>query len=309
MTTEPAPPLEISFDSGGEICRAWHFPPQHDGMAKYLRIPCIVMGHGFGGTRDAGLPAYAQRFSAAGLHVIIFDYRHFGASDGEPRQLISIKKQLEDWRAAAAHARDMDGVDPSRVALWGSSFSGGHVIETAFHDRRVAAVIAQCPVLDGISVLRAYLRYAGIASGAELLRAAIKDKIQALLKRPPVMLPIVAKPGTPAFLSSPDSEPGYSAIAPAGWRNETMARIALEMPLYRPVQHIYDLTCPQLLQFCRRDVIAPPLKLDLSRQPRRSRSKDIVVDTYDCGHFDLYQGQWFERAIAGQIAFLQTVFS
>lgn len=307
MTTELTPPLEISFDSGGEICRAWHFPPQHDGMAKYLRIPCIVMGHGFGGTRDAGLPAYAQRFSAAGLHVIIFDYRHFGGSDGEPRQLISIKKQLEDWRAAAAFARDMEGVDPSRVALWGSSFSGGHVVETAFHDRRVAAVIAQCPVLDGISVLRAYMRYAGNASGVRLSIAALRDKYHSLIKHSPVMLPIVAPPGTLAFLSSADAEPGYRAIAPAGWRNETAARIALEMPFYRPIRHIYDLSCPQLLQFCNRDLIAPQPQIDLTRQARGRRN--IVVRTYDCGHFDLYQGQWFEQAIDGQIAFLQNVFA
>lgn len=307
MNTEPAPPLDVSFTSGGEICRAWHVPPQHDGMAKYLRIPCVVMGHGFGGTRDAGLMPYARRFAAEGMHVIIFDYRHFGASDGEPRQLVSIKKQLEDWAAAAAFARDSDGVDPSRVALWGTSFSAGHAVVTSFFDRRVAAIISQCPALDGLALIRAYLRNAGIISGIRLLWAGIQDQIAALLRRGPVMLPLAAKPGSLTFLSSPDSEPGIKAIAPADFRNEIAARIVLEVPFYRPIRRIYDLSCPQLHLICDRDVIAPPPKIELHKQPRGRRN--IVVRNYDCSHFDLYQGEWFEAAVGDQIAFLKAVFS
>lgn len=305
MTTEQAP-LEVSFESDGEVCRAWHFLPRNENLAKYRRSPCVVMGHGFGGTRDAGLAPYAQRFAAEGMHAVIFDYRHFGASDGEPRQLISIKKQLQDWSAAAAFAREIEGVDPSRVAIWGASFSGGHVVETAYHDRRVAAVIAQCPALDGISILKAYLRYAGARSGSRLLIAGIQDRIRELTRQPPMMLPITGAPGSRAILSSSDSEPGYKAIAPADWRNETPARIALRFPFYRPIKHIYDLACPQLQQHCLGDVIAPPPTLDLARQPRGRRN--IVVKTYDCGHFDLYRGAWFEKSVADQIAFLKAVF-
>jgi pimeloyl-ACP methyl ester carboxylesterase len=307
VTAEHAPPLEVSFESGGEVCRAWHFLPANASLAKYQRIPCVVMGHGFGGTREAGLAPYARRFADNGMHVVVFDYRHFGASDGEPRQLISIEKQLQDWAAAAAFARDMPGVDPSRVALWGSSFSGGHVIEAAYADRRVAAIISQCPALDGITILKAFLGYAGINAGVRLAVAGIRDKIQGLLKRTPIMLPIVGPPGSPAILSSIDSEPGYRAIAPADWRNETPARIVLAFPFYRPIKHVYDLTCPHLQQHCMRDVIAPPPTLDLTRQPRGRRN--IVVKTYDCGHFDLYQGAWFEKSVADQIAFLTSVFS
>ena len=74
------------------------------------------MAHGFGATRDAGLLPYGQRFARAGLHVLIFDYRYFGASAGEPRQLISIPAQLEDWGKALECARGLEGVDPARLA-------------------------------------------------------------------------------------------------------------------------------------------------------------------------------------------------
>lgn len=307
MNNEDAPPLEVAFESGGGICRAWHFLPQNESMAKYLRTPCIVMGHGFGGTRDAGLAPYARRFAAQGMHVVVFDYRHFGASGGEPRQLISIEKQLQDWAAAAAFAREMQGVDPARVALWGSSLSGGHVVETAFMDRRVAAVIAQCPALDGRAILRAYLRYAGLRSGMRLLWSGVKDRIQALLKRPAIMLPITGPAGSPAFLCSPDSEAGYKAITPGGWHNATLARSVLEFPFYRPIQHIYQLSCPLLLQPCSNDVIAPPPRLDLTQQSRGRTA--IVVKNYACGHFDLYHGDWFETSVTDQIAFLKAVLS
>ena len=116
------------------------------------------MAHGFSGVREQRLDAYAERFADAGLAVLLFDYRHFGASDGEPRQYLSIRCQLDDWRAAVAHARGLDGVDPDRVALWGTSFSGGHVIAIASEDARIAAVVSQAPFTFGH--LRAVGRHA-----------------------------------------------------------------------------------------------------------------------------------------------------
>src|SRR5512139_822290 len=109
---------DVVFDSHGTPCRAWHYVP--DGAAA--AHPCVVMAHGFGGTRDASLEPYALRFAAAGMHVLLFDYRHFGASDGEPRQLLSVKRQLQDYAAAVAFARSLPGVDAARVAVWGTSF-------------------------------------------------------------------------------------------------------------------------------------------------------------------------------------------
>ena len=111
------------------------------------------MAHGFSATRDLRLDAYAERFCAAGIGALLFDYRHFGASAGEPRQLLDIRRQHADYRAAVAYARGLDWVDPDRVALFGSSFSGGHVIAVAAQDPRIAAVVSQCPFTDGLATL------------------------------------------------------------------------------------------------------------------------------------------------------------
>jgi len=127
---------DVEFKSGGITCRAWAYAPagHTEPAAPSIAAPCIVMAHGLGGTRDAALEPYAERFAQAGFHVLLFDYRHLGASDGEPRQLISIARQVDDWAAAIAYARSMPGVDPARIALWGCSLSGGHVLMAAARD-------------------------------------------------------------------------------------------------------------------------------------------------------------------------------
>ena len=68
---------DIQFPSRGLACRGWFYSAGND-----KKRPCIVMAHGFGGVKEMRLDAYAERFSAAGYHVLVFDYRHFGASDG-----------------------------------------------------------------------------------------------------------------------------------------------------------------------------------------------------------------------------------
>ena len=140
---------DIHIPSDGEQLAAYLYRP----AAADRDMPCVVMAHGFSGTRDDGLPAYAEAFCAAGYAVVLFDYRHFGASSGQPRQLLDIERQIADYRAVVQWARQLDGVDPDRIVLWGTSFSGGHVLEVAATDPRIAAVIAQVPFTDGVATL------------------------------------------------------------------------------------------------------------------------------------------------------------
>ena len=148
------------------------------------------MAHGFSGVREQRLDAYAERFAAAGMAVLLFDYRHFGASSGEPRQLVDIRRQLADWKAAIGFARGLEGVDPRRVALWGTSFSGGHVVQVAAGDDRVAAVVSQAPFTDGLSTIRS----GGVAAALRLTAAAIRDGAGALAGRRPLYIPRSGRP-------------------------------------------------------------------------------------------------------------------
>jgi hypothetical protein len=75
---------DITFRSGDDWCAGWLYRPEGFEGPR----PLMVMAHGFSGTKELRLPAYAERFCAAGIGVVLFDYRHFGASGGEPRQLL-----------------------------------------------------------------------------------------------------------------------------------------------------------------------------------------------------------------------------
>jgi uncharacterized protein len=292
----------IEFDSAGVRCRGVHLAGEGQELTLDGLRPCVVLAHGFGGTVDSGLEPFAERFAAAGADALAFDYRHFGASDGEPRQLLSIRRQLEDYAAAVAHARTLEGVDPERIVLWGSSYSGGHVVAAAVADGRVAAVISQVPAMDGMATLANLMRYAGPGQLARLTLRGIRDQLAALRARAPLALAVVGQPGTLAAMTSADAERGYRAIAGPTWRNEVAARIMLSAGSYRPGLQADRLPCPMLVQIADHDAVAPVKAAEDAAFRATGRAE---VRSYPLGHFDLYVGDGFERAIADQLHFLR----
>ncbi len=292
----------IEFTSGGVTCRGLHAPGEGEQFASERGRPCVVLGHGFSGTLDSGLVPFQERFAAAGLDALAFDYRHFGTSDGEPRQLLSAPRQLEDFAAAVAFARSLDGVDPEGIVLWGYSYAGGHVVAAAVADARVAAVIALTPAMDGAAALANLVRYAGPGQLARLTVLGIRDLLAGLRGRPPVTVPVVGPPGTLAIMSTADAEPGFRAIAGPTWRNEVAARIALSAGSYRPGRASERVPCPMLVQIADRDTVAPAQAAQDAAFRAAGRAE---VRTYPVGHFDVCSGAPFERAVADQLHFLR----
>ncbi len=186
--------VRTSFQSGGITC-VGHVYRQAD--TETVLLPCIVMAHGFGGTQEGSLRSTAEDFAPAGFVILTFDYRHLGESGGDPRQIISISKQLEDWHAAVGHARSLPGVDRARIALWGSSLSGGHVVEVAARDNAIAAVVAQVPFNGFPSKIEGRSR----AETWRLMRAIIKDWWRGKTGRPPSYVPAVAPRGELAVMA------------------------------------------------------------------------------------------------------------
>ena len=284
---------DIMFPSGGKRCAAWLYLPEGDGSPA----PCVVMAHGFGGTRSDALPAFAERFVEAGLAALVFDYRHFGDSEGEPRQLIDIDLQLEDWTAAIACARTRPEVDPARIALWGSSFSGGHVVVAGARDGQVQAVVSQGPFADGLRQITSF----PLSLNLKITAHALRDQFRAVLGRSPHYLPVVSAPGANGVLQSPDCEPGYLAIIgeESLWRNECTPRVFLQVPRYRPFLRGPDLPCPWLVCIADRDDLTPP-----AVAAELAEAGGAEVRHYDLGHFDIYVGAGFEQVAGDETAFL-----
>jgi dienelactone hydrolase len=288
---------DIRIPSDGEQLAAYVYRP----AAADRDMPCVVMAHGFSGTRDDGLPAYAEAFRAAGYAVVLFDYRHFGASSGRPRQLLDITRQIADYRAVVRWARQLDGVDPDRIVLWGTSFSGGYVLEVAATDSRIAAVIAQVPFTDGVpTLMRAPLK-----NVVRLAVAGLRDQVGAWRGRPPRLVPVVGDPGTLAAITAPGAKPGLEALGPPEslWRNEVAARLMLRLLQYRPGLKASRLAMPLLVCVCDNDLITPaaPAAKAAQRAPRGELRR------YACTHFELYldpqvkadQVEFLQRAVPG----------
>jgi pimeloyl-ACP methyl ester carboxylesterase len=292
MATKSTARRDVAFNSSGDVCRAWLFMPDVE------RPPLVILGHGLGATREYGLEAFARRFADAGIAALAFTYRHFGDSDGTPRQVLDIGRQLDDWAAALAYARTLDEIDSSRIALWGTSFGGGHVLIAAERDGNVAAVVSQCPFTDGVAATRA-------AHPASLMRAispVVRDQVARLRGDDPVMVPLVGPPGSAALMTSPDSEPGYRALIPAGaeFHNGVAARFLLHVGTHRPGRSAKKVSAPILFCLCDADAVAPA---DTAARYAATAPR-AEVKRYPIGHFDIYLGEPFERAVADQTEFL-----
>ena len=287
---------DVTFDSGGTSCAAWLYRPD-----SVTSPPIIVMAHGFAAIRVLRLDAYAERFADAGYAVLVFDYRGWGDSAGEPRRVLDIGAQHQDWRAAVAYARAIEGVDTGHIVLWGSSFGGGHALHLAAEDHDVAAVIAQVPHISGPA--SAFSQPPKLV--ARLIAAGVRDQVQALLGREPYRVAAAGYPGDLAMMTSPDAAP--MAIRLAGDRyeellaeNDVAARIALRVPFYSPGRLARKITAPTLVQIAQRDTVTP-YKVALKAAEKIPKGE---IRTYDCQHFEPYLDPYFDGVVADQIAFL-----
>jgi uncharacterized protein len=290
---------EVRFPSGEDHCGAWLYRPT---LTESKPVPIVVLAHGLGALKEACLDRYAERFAEAGMAALVFDYRHFGSSTGQPRRLLDIRRQREDWAAAIAYARTLEGVDRDRVALWGSSFGGGHVLWVAAQDRRIAAAVVQCPFTHGL----ASAGRLGLRSLPKVIALGIRDRFAALRSAPGVQIEVAGPPGSAALMTASDALPGYQALqnvipAEVFDGSTVAARVALDIPWDHPVRAAGRTRCPILFCVCDHDSVAPPGPT--LRAARKAPHGETV--RYPIGHFDIYFGEPFEQAVHDQTEFLR----
>ncbi|CAG7929658.1 unnamed protein product [Penicillium olsonii] len=271
----------------------------------------IILAHGLGATKELKLSSYAAEFQKAGYTCIVFDYRCNGETAGQPRALVDWKMQQEDWRSAIAYTRQLDGIDPDCVALFGTSFSGGHVIQLAAEDSRIRAVISQCPFTDGV---RSSLTV-GLKALPGLIWAGVRDTILG-----DTSVNLVGAPGEGNFIlqyarvmltcclvalmNAPDVLKTFRGLVPEGYafQEEVPARLVLRLPFLKPGSYASKVQCPIFFAVCGTDSVAPA-------GPTLSYAKTApkgVVELYDeLGHFEIYYGDAFRKAMGHYVKFLQ----
>ena len=293
---------DAHFEVDGTNIHAWLYLPEGAAGA----VPCVIMSHGFGGTKDCILEQYAVRFVEAGYAALTYDYRHFGDSEGQPRQMYDTLYQLDDLRAAVAYARSRSEIDPEKIVLWGTSASGGYGLAIAAEDTRIAAVIAQCAGLDHKADSKLYMDREGLGFFLGLLVHAQRDKGRSRFGLSPHTFPIVGRPGTTAMFAAPGAFEGYSWIAQNSdtFRNAVCARLLLGPHGPDLLKISENVRCPVLLLGCEQDNLAAP---EGYKKVAAILGENAIVRNYPIGHFDIYAGEYFEKAVSEKLALLKTI--
>jgi uncharacterized protein len=277
----------------GERIDAWLYRPDPD----IATGTTIVMAHGIGGIKSAGLAPFAERFAAAGHTCVVFDYRYFGASGGSPRELLSILAERDDYRRALDFARQL--AETSHTVVWGCSFAGLHATWHAVEDRQLAGAIAVCPLVDG-----AHATFSKpVRLSARLMAAGLADRLGSAVGLPPRYVPISVPDGAFGVLPAPDSMQGRTILAPvdgANWPNRVTARSLLGTAFCRPSRRLGRAQCPVLLVVPDNDTAVPTgAALRAAKFPR------VTVVRSRGGHYDVYsRGRDYEHVLTAQFAFL-----
>lgn len=288
--------MPLEFQSQSITCRGVLYTPDADSR----NLPCIVMAHGFGLTHASGLAPFKEAFCQAGYAVFAFDYRHFGESDGQPRQTLSPRKEVADWLAALSFARKLDRIDGSRICLWGTSFSGGLVIAAAAKDGNVQCTISQCPMMDGLASLLGVIGYAGITQAIRLTWHGTVDWIRRGLGMSPRYIASAGRPGELGMMTADDCRDGYAPLLADNAPNYVAAGVSYMIPLFRPIRLARKVTCPALVQICDRDTVAPANAAAKAAE----KMPNSEVKHYSVGHFDVYRGEALAQSIKDQLEFL-----
>lgn len=263
------------------------------------------MAHGFGLTRRCGLEPFAAAFADAGYCVLLFDYRSFGDSDGIPRQVLSMKRQLKDWSAAVGFARAQSEVDPSRIVTFGSSLGAGHAVTTAVRDDNVQAAIALNPMWSGLSSTFAAMKGWSLFHTLQIVGTGLLDMLGSVLGAKPLLLPTSAPAGELGLLTSPDAYPGYKGVVPADFNFYQAARIALSFWLYHPGRTLLGSSVPVLAFPARPDTINPigPTMRTAARCP------NVRLVELECHHMEVYHDPFRTQILEAAFPFLEEVRS
>jgi pimeloyl-ACP methyl ester carboxylesterase len=284
------------FPSAGSTCSGGLYLPVNK------QPPVVILGQGFGAERTFGTGSFVQAFVAAGWAVFSFDYRGFGDSQGQPRQLVNPHHHCEDWYNAVQYVRSLQAINNRNIALWGSSFAGGHVLVTAARIPGLAGVIAQVPFCSS----RSMSKNSTFGEKLKSIGHACLDGLLSLVGREH-RIALVGKPGEGfSMMSSPGWYEDYMKIAQgsASWTNSMPARGIFSIANYNPIDSAGQITCPVLIINGSRDQGVPAADVHAA-VAKISRCQHIELD-FD--HFDLYEGfNLHQQALQLQLKFLAEI--
>jgi uncharacterized protein len=286
--------ITTAFSSHGTRCAAWLTRPPIPGPQ-----PIVVLAHGLGANHAMSLSRYEQHFADAGIATLAFDYRHLGASGGTPRQRLSLRRHRQDIASALDFVRELAGIDTSRLALWGTSLGAMHVLRVAADRHDLAAVVVQCPIVDGPAALRRL----GLRATLRVGPAMVEDTVRAAIGRGRRYIPIVGQPGSLAAVTVAGAEQGWNSTADPGgsFDNRIAAASVAGIAITSAKRAARRIAAPLLVCVSRRETLMDPRHAeDVARRAPRG-----IARHYDGDHFAIYHPPLVADLLADQTDFLQ----
>jgi hypothetical protein len=291
---------DITFKSRGLSCAGWYYVPKD--IKPGEKLPAIVMAPGWSQVKETYLGNFASKFAEAGFAVLVFDYRYFGASEGEPRGQLFYYEQHHDYRNAITWMSLQQEVDPARIGIWGTSYSGAHVLHLAAFDKRIKAVVSQVPATNAWETRYQHLEPDRLA--ARFMRFASNRKDE-YAKGSVNHFPVVAPDGQPSTMPQKGSYEFFmeGAKRAKNWKNQiTMESLEINME-YAPTAYIRLITPTPLLMIIANDDIVCPVEQQKKAYEQAKEPKKLTV--VKGGHFDIYREDGFSEASAAATAWFK----
>lgn len=276
---------KIKFLSNGLECSGILYRPDRvDG-----KLPAIVMAHGLSAVKEMYLPFFAEYWAKRGFVVLLFDYRFFGESPGEPRGRLWPDEQLLDYTCATNYLLKLSYVDSDKICVWGTSFSGAHVITLLATTDLFCCGVAQVPDVNSMEV---NIRYYGGLGSPYIVRALLEDY----------------SGGTPSTLTFPAVSKELPSVMPTEEAYEFFTKAEKLFPTFKNMVTMDSV--PKIISYVPESYapyVGKPIKIivgekDETTMPDITKrayekipvEKELIV--FPTGHFGLYFPPWNEKA-------------
>ena len=271
---------DVRFPCGNATCAGWLYMPTSE-----VNPPVVVMGQGLTGLRKDLMPGFAETFASNGIAAFAFDYRYFGDSGGSPRNLADPQRQLTDWRAAISYVQTLPEADGDRLGLWGTSMSGGLVLELAATDPNVDVVVSQIPGIDSEA------ERIGLQTDARslinILTAIFMDHVKSIYSDEAFVISTFGGPEDFAMFADAQT---MIDIEPLRQQDSTPRRIAgrslPRLNAYNPRDFWDEVSVPILIMASETDRLSP---IEPIIEFAELKQDIVTLELFSGTHFELYK--------------------
>ena len=289
-------PSEVTFYSDGDKIAGYLFTPD-DWKAGDPPRPGILVLAGYSGNTQADCTHMMKRLCAEGWFVFGYDYVGFGKSEGKRNRHRPLE-QAQNTYDALTYMQTVPGIDPERLAIYGTSFGCANGIWVTAPDERVKCLVTSVGVTDGYEWMRSIRR------PWEWL--AFKDRVLKEAQKRVVSGEGTLVPNGEIMLRDPESQRQRDMHAQAGHTFQSEERdieSAEAVMRYRP-DWVVDKISPRpvLMIYAEHDNLVPPVQ-QLSAYEKCGEPKKLVM-LPKSGHYDSYE---FRNTVTCQITYTETI--